>query len=80
MIGYVYLRQDADPAQSRPNIGPPCIVNVPSDTSQKITTPDGKVVEKHLKAGQVFRSESVTHSIVYAGKNEGHILAFELKK
>jgi uncharacterized protein with GYD domain/quercetin dioxygenase-like cupin family protein len=59
---------------------PPYVVYVLSDASQKITTPDGKVVEKHLKAGQVLWSEAVTHSVVYMGKTEAHILAVELKK
>jgi quercetin dioxygenase-like cupin family protein len=59
---------------------PPYVVYVLSETSQKITTPDGKVVEKHLRAGQVLWSEAVTHSIVYTGKTEGHLLAVELKK
>ena len=59
---------------------PPYVIYVLSDASQKITTPDGKVVEKHLKAGQVLWSEAVTHSVVYTGKTEAHILAVELKK
>jgi hypothetical protein len=46
----------------------------------ELFSPDGKVVAKHLKAGQVFWSEAVTHSIGYTGKTEGHILAVELKK
>ncbi len=67
---------DIEPEHSHP----PYVVYALSDISQRITMPDGQVLEKHLKAGEVAWSEAVTHSIVYTGKTEGHILAVELKK
>ena len=49
-------------------------------TKVKVTTPDGKTVEKERKAGDVQFNEPVTHALENVGTNEQHVLVIELKK
>jgi len=49
-------------------------------TRMKITSPDGKTVEKDRKAGDVLWSEPVTHAVENVGTTEQHVLVIELKK
>ncbi len=51
-----------------------------SATRVKVTTPDGKTVEKDRKAGEVQFSEPVTHALQNIGTTEQHVLVIELKK
>jgi quercetin dioxygenase-like cupin family protein len=45
----------------------------------KVTTPDGKTVERDSTAGQARWSEAVTHAIENVGTNEVHLVQTELK-
>jgi quercetin dioxygenase-like cupin family protein len=49
-------------------------------TRVKVTTPDGKVVEKDRKAGEVQFSGPTTHALENIGTTEQHVLVIELKK
>lgn len=49
-------------------------------TKIKVTTPDGKVVERDVKAGQTIYSGPVTHAIENIGSGEWHVIMVELKK
>jgi quercetin dioxygenase-like cupin family protein len=49
-------------------------------TRVKVTTPDGKTVEKDRKAGEVQFSEPTTHALENIGTTEQHVLVIELKK
>jgi len=49
-------------------------------TRVKVTTPDGKTVEKDRKAGEVQFNEPVTHALENIGTTEQHVLVIELKK
>ncbi len=49
-------------------------------TKQKVTTPDGKTVEKDRKAGEVQWSEGTTHAVENIGSAEQHVIVIELKK
>jgi quercetin dioxygenase-like cupin family protein len=49
-------------------------------TRVKVTSPDGKTVEKERKAGEVQFSEPVTHALENIGTTEQHVLVIELKK
>lgn len=51
-----------------------------SATRVKVTTPDGKVVEKDRKAGEVQFSGPVTHALENIGTTEQHVIVIELKK
>jgi hypothetical protein len=51
-----------------------------SDTKVKVTTPDGKTVEKVRKAGEVSWSEATTHAIETVGTAGSHTIVIELKK
>jgi quercetin dioxygenase-like cupin family protein len=51
-----------------------------SATRLKVTLPDGKVVEKDRKAGEVQYSEPVTHSVDNVGTTDQHVIVVELKK
>jgi hypothetical protein len=46
----------------------------------KVTSPDGKTVEKDRKNGEVQYSEPVTHALENIGTTEQHVLVIELKK
>lgn len=49
-------------------------------TKLKVTTPDGKTVEKDRKSGEVSWSEAVTHSLENVGTADQHVIVIELKK
>lgn len=49
-------------------------------TRVKVTSPDGKVVEKDRKAGEVQFSGPTTHALENIGSTEQHVLVIELKK
>ncbi|HYQ48543.1 MAG TPA: hypothetical protein VEP69_05720 [Thermodesulfovibrionales bacterium] len=51
-----------------------------SSTRVKVTTPDGKSVEKERKAGEVSWSEGVTHTVENVGSSDQHVIVIELKK
>ncbi len=51
-----------------------------SATRQKVTTPDGKTVEKDRKAGEVSWSGPVTHTVENVGTADQHVIVIELKK
>ena len=49
-------------------------------TRVKVTTPDGKSVEKDRKAGEVQYNGPTTHALENIGTTEQHVLVIELKK
>lgn len=51
-----------------------------SQTRLKVTTPDGKVVEKDRKAGETLWSEAVTHTVENIGTEDQHVIVVEMKK
>ncbi len=51
-----------------------------SATRVKVTTPDGKTVEKDRKAGEVAWSGPVTHALENIGTADQHVIVIELKK
>jgi hypothetical protein len=51
-----------------------------SSTRVKVTTPDGKTVEREHKAGEVSWSEAVTHTVENVGSTDQHVIVIELKK
>jgi beta-alanine degradation protein BauB len=51
-----------------------------SDAKVKITMPDGKTMERELKAGTSSWSEAVTHSVENVGSTELQEIQIELKK
>ena len=51
-----------------------------SATRVKITTPDGKTVEKDRKAGEVAYSGPTTHALENIGTADQHVIVIELKK
>jgi len=51
-----------------------------SATKVKVTTPDGKTVEKDRKAGEALWSEPVTHALENIGTGDQHVIVIELKK
>jgi quercetin dioxygenase-like cupin family protein len=51
-----------------------------SATRIKVTTPDGKVVEKDRKPGEVQYSGPVTHTVENVGTADFHVIIVELKK
>ena len=46
----------------------------------KITTPDGKVVEKDRKVGDALYSGAITHAVENVGTTNFHVILIELKK
>lgn len=51
-----------------------------SNTRIKVTTPDGKVVEKDRKVGETQYSGPVTHTVENIGAEDFHVIIVELKK
>lgn len=51
-----------------------------SDTRVKVTTPDGKTVEKDRKAGTAAWSGPTTHALENIGTGDQHVIVIELKK
>src|SRR5690349_24070335 len=52
---------------------------VMSDWQGKAVTPDGKVVGRDKKAGDVFWAEAETHRVENTGKTMSHVMIVELK-
>jgi len=51
-----------------------------SATRVKVTTPDGKTVEKDRKAGEAAYSGPTTHALENIGTSDQHVIVIELKK
>ena len=69
------------PGVKEPMHSHPAYVSVNlSDTKVKVTTPDGKTVEKVRKAGEVSWSEATTHALETVGTAGSHTIVIELKK
>ena len=51
-----------------------------SDTRVRVTTPDGKIVEKDRKAGSAAWSGPTTHALENIGTGDQHVIVIELKK
>jgi quercetin dioxygenase-like cupin family protein len=58
---------------------PDAILMMITDNDQKITTPDGKSVEAHLKAGEVVFRNAVTHSEESISDKPLEVVLVELK-
>ncbi|HET7763785.1 MAG TPA: hypothetical protein VFK92_01700 [Burkholderiales bacterium] len=52
---------------------------VMSDWQGKAVTPDGKIVGRDKKAGDVFWAEAETHRVENTGKTMSHVMIVELK-
>jgi quercetin dioxygenase-like cupin family protein len=50
-----------------------------SDSTVRLTTPDGKSTEETGKSGEVFWGEAESHAVQNLGKGDVHVLAVELK-
>ncbi|HEY5997859.1 MAG TPA: cytoplasmic protein [bacterium] len=69
------------PGEMEPMHFHPDFVTVGLGTTRiKVTTPDGKVVEKERKLGDAVYSGPVTHSIENIGPADFHVIVIELKK
>ena len=69
------------PGAKEPMHSHPAYVSVfLSATKLKVTTPDGKTVEKDRKAGEAYFSEAVTHAVENIGTADQHVIVIELKK
>ena len=69
------------PGVKEPMHSHPAYVSVyMSSTRVKVTTPDGKTVEKDRKAGEVAYSGPTTHALENIGTADQHVIVIELKK
>jgi hypothetical protein len=69
------------PGVKEPMHSHPAYVSVNlSDTKVRVTTPDGKTVEKVRKAGETTWSEATTHALETLGADGSHVIVIELKK
>jgi beta-alanine degradation protein BauB len=59
---------------------PPYIAYALTSGTEKLTSPDGKVVINHIKAGHATWSNGATHTGQNIGKSEIRVLLIELKK
>jgi quercetin dioxygenase-like cupin family protein len=59
---------------------PDSVLMMITSNDQKITTPDGKVVEAHLKAGEVVFRNAVTHMEESISDQPLEVVLVELKK
>jgi len=64
-----------EPMHSHPNY----VSVYMSTTRVKVTTPDGKTVEKDRKAGEVAYSGPTTHALENIGTEDQHVIVIELK-
>ena len=68
------------PGVKEPMHSHPAYVSVyMSSTRVKVTTPDGKTVEKDRKAGEVAYSGPTTHALENIGTADQHVIVIELK-
>ena len=51
-----------------------------SGAKLKITSPDGKAVEKERKTGEALYNEAATHTVENIGTTDFHVIITELKK
>ncbi len=58
---------------------PDNVIMMVSNTDQKITTPDGKTTEAHLKAGEVVYRGAVTHAEESLSDQPQEVVLVELK-
>lgn len=56
------------------------VIYVLNDAKFRLTSPDGKIGEFDMKAGQTMWMEAGSHAAENFGPSEGHILVVELKK
>jgi hypothetical protein len=69
------------PGEKEPMHAHPDFVTVGlGNTRIKVTTPDGKVVEKDRKFGDAIYSGAVTHAVENVGTADFHVILIELKK
>ncbi len=69
------------PGASEPMHSHPAAVSVYlSAFKLKVTSPDGKTVERNAKAGEVKFNESLTHAVENIGATDQHVIMIELKK
>ena len=69
------------PGVKEPMHSHPAYVSVYLSTTRvKVTTPDGKTVEKDRKAGEVAYSGPTTHALENIGTADQHVIVIELKK
>jgi beta-alanine degradation protein BauB len=69
------------PGVKEPMHSHPAYVSVYMSTTRvKVTTPDGKAVEKDRKAGEVAYSGPTTHALENIGTADQHVIVIELKK
>lgn len=59
---------------------PPYVVYFLSSFKMKTTTPDGKLTESEIKAGDARWSQPVTHANENVGTTDGRALVVELKE
>jgi beta-alanine degradation protein BauB len=69
------------PGAKEPMHSHPASVTVPlSAFTMKVTTPDGKTLQRDWKAGEVRWGEAITHAVENVGTTDQHIIVIELKK
>ena len=59
---------------------PDNVIMMVTNTDQKITTPDGKTTEAHLKSGEVIYRSAVTHAEESISDQPIEVVLVELKK
>ncbi len=74
------LEYRAKPGQKEPmHSHPPGVVYVFSDSTMRVTLPDGSTSEAPRKAGELYWRDFTTHAAENIGDTESHALAVELK-
>lgn len=74
------LEYRAKPGEKEPmHSHPPGVVYVFSDSTMRITLPDGTIAEAPRKAGELYWRDFTTHAAENIGETESHALAVELK-
>ena len=69
------------PGENEPMHFHPDFITVGLGTARiKVTTPDGKVVEKDRKLGDAIYSGAITHAVENVGATDFHVIVVELKK
>ena len=69
------------PGVKEPMHSHPAYVSVYMSTTRvKVTTPDGKTVEKDRKTGEVAYSGPTTHALENIGTADQHVIVIELKQ
>jgi beta-alanine degradation protein BauB len=69
------------PGAKEPMHSHPAAVSVYlSDFKLKVTSPDGKTIERIVKNGEVKWNEALTHAVENIGTTDQHVIMIELKK